>query len=109
MELIEGGAEDLPVDSDWADLVISNGVLNLATCKGSAFAEVARVLEPGGWLQTADLMLVEDLSQDLENDEFAWSNCSVPLSVMLDQWAVAPLPSWRRTRSWASNWRLWRN
>jgi len=38
VEFIEGRAEDLPVDSAWADLVISNGVLNLATCKASAFA-----------------------------------------------------------------------
>lgn len=74
VELIEGRAEDLPMDSDWADLVISNGVLNLATCKVSAFAEVARVLKRGGWFHTADLMLVKDLPQDLRNDEFAWSN-----------------------------------
>ena len=40
-------AEDLPVESGWADLVISNGVLNLATCKPSAFAEAFRVLKPG--------------------------------------------------------------
>ena len=46
MELIEGKAEALPVESGWADLVISNGVLNLAFCKRSAFAEVARVLSP---------------------------------------------------------------
>ncbi|MGZ3303340.1 MAG: methyltransferase domain-containing protein [Isosphaeraceae bacterium] len=48
VELIEGKAEALPVESGWADLVISNGVLNLAFCKRSAFAEVARVLKPGG-------------------------------------------------------------
>jgi SAM-dependent methyltransferase len=74
VELIEGRAEDLPVDSDWADLVISNGVLNLATCKASAFAEVARVLKPGGRFQAADLVLVNDLPQDLRDDRFAWSN-----------------------------------
>jgi arsenite methyltransferase len=74
VELIEGRAEDLPLDSGWADLVISNGVLNLVTCKASAFAEVARVLKSGGWFQAADLMLVNDLPEDLRNDEFAWSN-----------------------------------
>jgi ubiquinone/menaquinone biosynthesis C-methylase UbiE len=50
------------VESGWADLIISNGVLNLATCKASAFAEVARVLKPGGLLQAADLVLVKDLT-----------------------------------------------
>jgi arsenite methyltransferase len=74
VEFIEGRADDLPVDSAWADLVISNGVLNLATCKASAFAEVARVLKPGGRFQASDLVLVKDLPQDLADDRFAWSN-----------------------------------
>ena len=74
VEFVEGRAEDLPVDSDWADLVISNGVLNLATCKAAAFSEVARVLKPGGKFQAADLILVKDLPQDLRDDQFAWSN-----------------------------------
>ena len=74
VELIEGKAEALPVESGWADLVISNGVLNLATCKASAFAEAFRVLKPGGRFQAADLMLVKDLPQDLRDDQFAWSN-----------------------------------
>ncbi len=74
VEFIEGKAEDLPVDSEWADLVISNGVLNLATCKTSAFAEISRVLRPGGHFQAADLVLVKDLPRDLRDDEFAWSS-----------------------------------
>jgi SAM-dependent methyltransferase len=74
VELIEGRAEELPVESDWADLVISNGALNLATCKASAFAEVFRVLKPGGRFHAADLVLVKDLPQNLRDDEFAWSN-----------------------------------
>jgi SAM-dependent methyltransferase len=74
VELIEGMAEALPVESNWADLVISNGVLNLAFCKRSAFAEVARVLKPGGGFQAADLILVKELPQELRDDQFAWSN-----------------------------------
>ena len=74
VELIEGKAEALPVESGWADLVISNGVLNLAARKQSAFAEVARVLKPGGRFQAADLVLVKDLPRDLRDDQFAWSN-----------------------------------
>lgn len=71
---LEGRAEALPVESEWADLVISNGVLNLATCKATAFSEVARVLRPGGRFQAADLVLVKELPADLRDDEFAWSN-----------------------------------
>jgi arsenite methyltransferase len=74
VSFVEGRAEALPVESGWADLVITNGVLNLATCKASAFAEIARVLRPGGRLQAADLILVKDLPPELRDDDFAWSN-----------------------------------
>lgn len=71
---LEGCAEALPVEEGWADLVISNGVLNLATCKESAFAEIARVLRSGGLFQAADLILIKNLPNDLRDDQFAWSN-----------------------------------
>jgi SAM-dependent methyltransferase len=74
VELFEGQAEDLPVESGWADIVISNGVLNLPTCKTSAFVEAFRVLKPGGWFQATDLVLVKDLPEGLRDDQFAWSN-----------------------------------
>jgi arsenite methyltransferase len=57
MELREGYAEELPVADGWADVVISNGVLNLAPDKPAAFAELARVLRPGGRLQIGDLLV----------------------------------------------------
>jgi arsenite methyltransferase len=51
----EGLAEDLPVEDGWADVVISNGVINLCADKKSAFSEIYRVLRPGGRLQFADI------------------------------------------------------
>ncbi len=71
--LIEGQAEALPVESGWADLVISNGVLNLAACKEAVYAEIARVLRPEGRFQAADLILIKDLPENLRTDQFAWS------------------------------------
>ncbi len=71
--LVEGLAENLPVDDGWADLVISNGVLNLASCKSAAFGEIARVLRGGGRFQAADLILVKKLPGDLLDDEDAWA------------------------------------
>jgi SAM-dependent methyltransferase len=51
----EGLAEAIPVPDGWADVVISNGVINLCADKQAAFAEIHRVLRPGGVLQFADI------------------------------------------------------
>jgi arsenite methyltransferase len=55
VEFRDGLAETLPLDDGWADVVISNGVLNLCADKQAAFREIWRVLRPGGWLQFADI------------------------------------------------------
>ncbi len=55
VEFREGLAEQIPVADGWADVVISNGVFNLCADKHEAFAEVIRVLAPGGVLQFADI------------------------------------------------------
>jgi SAM-dependent methyltransferase len=55
VEFREGLAEALPVDDGWADVLISNGVINLCADKQSVFAEIRRVLRPGGYLQFADI------------------------------------------------------
>ena len=55
VEFREGFAESMPVDDQWADVVISNGVINLCADKRAAFAEIRRVLRPGGVLQFADI------------------------------------------------------
>ena len=55
VEFRVGLAEALPVDDQWADAVISNGVINLCADKRAVFEEIRRVLRPGGWLQFADI------------------------------------------------------
>lgn len=55
VEFREGLAEALPVSDGWADVVISNGVINLCADKDAVFTEIRRILRPDGWLQFADI------------------------------------------------------
>jgi arsenite methyltransferase len=55
VEFRKGLAEDLPVEDGWADVVISNGVINLCADKKLILSEIFRVLRPGGRLQFADI------------------------------------------------------
>ena len=52
-----GFAEELPVDDGWADVVISNGVLNLMPDKTAVLREMARVLKSSGRLQIGDILV----------------------------------------------------
>ena len=55
VEFREGLVEEMPIEDGWADVVISNGVINLCSDKQQAFGEIMRVLRPGGTLQFADI------------------------------------------------------
>jgi arsenite methyltransferase len=73
VELREGYAERLPVPSGWADVVISNGVLNLAPDKAAVFAELARVLRPGGRLQVGDLLVAKPVPESAKGRIDLWT------------------------------------
>ncbi|MFN7087649.1 MAG: methyltransferase domain-containing protein [Burkholderiales bacterium] len=55
VEFREGLLEQIPVEDGWADVVISNGVINLCADKRQVFSELWRILRPGGRLQFGDI------------------------------------------------------
>lgn len=73
VEFREGLAEALPVDDAWADVVISNGVINLCADKLAAFTEIRRVLRPGGWLQFADIANGRPVPPEARRDIDLWT------------------------------------
>jgi ubiquinone/menaquinone biosynthesis C-methylase UbiE len=62
VEVRKGIIEELPVDDESVDWVISNCVINLSPEKQRVFAEIQRVLKPGGTMQVSDIV-VQDLPQ----------------------------------------------
>lgn len=75
VEFREGYLEALPVEDDWADVVISNGVLNLVPDKAAALREMRRVLRPGGRLQVADIVLARAVPEGSRRDVSLWTSC----------------------------------
>ena len=75
VEFREGVLEHLPIESGWADVLISNGVLDLVPDKAAALAEMHRVLRPGGRLQIADIVLDRSVSETAKQDISLWTGC----------------------------------
>ncbi|HWS46295.1 MAG TPA: methyltransferase domain-containing protein [Acidimicrobiia bacterium] len=73
VEFRAGFAEALPVEDGWADVVISNGVINLCADKRGVFAEIHRVLEPGGRLQFADIANGRPVPHEALRDIDLWT------------------------------------
>lgn len=70
-----GEIEDLPVESDSVDVIISNCVINLVPDKNRAFAEAFRVLRPGGRLHVSDIVLGNDLPAAIAASIEAYVGC----------------------------------
>ena len=73
VEFRAGFGEALPVEDGWADVVISNGVLNLMPDKDAALREMARVLKPGGRLQIGDILVQKAVPQSAKEDIALWT------------------------------------
>lgn len=73
LEFREGRAEKLPIPDESADLVISNGVLNLVPDKKRAYSEINRVLKPGGRIQIADIVVEKPIPEGTQRDIDLWT------------------------------------
>jgi SAM-dependent methyltransferase len=75
VEFRKGDIEDLPLEEEEVDVVISNCVINLAPDKEKVFKETYRVLKPKGRLMVSDVVLTKPLPDDIKNNEELLSGC----------------------------------
>jgi arsenite methyltransferase len=75
VEIHQGFYESLPLPDASVDVVISNGVLNLAPDKRAVLEEVSRVLKPGGSLYLADVVVQRELTLEARSNPELWAAC----------------------------------
>jgi len=73
VEWLRGEMEAIPLPEASVDVVISNGVLNLSPRKSRAFAEIFRILRPGGRMVVADIVVDEELPTEVLTSAAAWA------------------------------------
>lgn len=70
-----GEIEDMPLENDIADVVVSNCVLNLVPDKEKAFAEMYRIIKPGGHFCVSDIVLKGELPEGLQKSAAMYAGC----------------------------------
>ncbi len=75
VEFRYGDIEKLPVNENQADVIISNCVLNLVPDKKKAFAEIYRVLKPGGHFSVSDIVVTEELPGKIKSAAEMYAGC----------------------------------
>jgi ubiquinone/menaquinone biosynthesis C-methylase UbiE len=75
VEFREGDIDQMPVNNNVADVVVSNCVLNLVPDKEKVMAEIFRVLKPGGHFSISDIVLVGRLPEGLQKDAEMYAGC----------------------------------
>jgi arsenite methyltransferase len=73
IEWLQGDLEDILLPNASVDVALSNGVVNLSPRKSRVFAEVHRVLRPGGRLAAADIVMDDDLPPEIFTNPAAWA------------------------------------
>ena len=75
VEFKQGEIENLPIEDNFANVIISNCVLNLVPDKAAAFSEIYRTLKPGGHLCVSDIVLKGELPEKLREQAEMYAGC----------------------------------
>jgi len=75
VEFVKGYLEDMPLDDETVDVVISNCVINLSGDKPRVIREAARVLRAGGRFAVSDVIADPDMDEQTRADMAAWTGC----------------------------------
>ena len=72
VEFYQADAEDLPIEDGVIDVVLVNGIFNLNPMRDSIFRELVRVVQQGGTVYAAELILRQPLPQEVQDSEANW-------------------------------------
>jgi len=72
---LKGYIEEIPLDNNKIDVILSNCVINLCEDKEKALSEAYRVLKPGGRLAIADIVILKDIPEKIRKDAEMWVGC----------------------------------
>ncbi|MFC1922789.1 arsenite methyltransferase [Chloroflexota bacterium] len=75
VEFRQGLLEEMPVEEDKVDVIVSNCVINLSPDKPKVFAEMFRTLKPGGRVSVSDIVTTGELPENVRKDMVAWGAC----------------------------------
>jgi arsenite methyltransferase len=75
VDFLKGTIEQVPLPADSVDVVISNCVINLSLDKPTVFAEMFRVLRPGGRIGVSDVVAEDDLTPEQRAERGDWVGC----------------------------------
>jgi len=75
VEFLKGYIEEIPLENNKIDVILSNCVINLCEDKEKALGEAFRVLKPGGRLAIADIVILKDIPEKIKSDAQMWVGC----------------------------------
>lgn len=75
VDFVRGDIEELPLESNMADVVVSNCVLNLVPDKQKAFSQIYRIIKPGGHFSISDVVLVGKLPEKIRQEVEMYAGC----------------------------------